>query len=259
MTLTPCARRPCTTWISRSVSVSVSDDVGSSMIRICAFRERDLAISTICCWASERWVQRRVGGDAQAEAVQERLGLVAHAAPVHQAQRAARERLAPQEDVAGHVQVVQHVEFLVDEADARALGVGDAPDDDGPAADADLAGVGLVDAAEDLHQGALAGPVLADQGDDLAARHLQADVLEGLDAGEALGNARHRQHRRRHRVGPHLPRRPLPLPRRPLPLPRRPLPLPRRPLPLPRRPLPLPLPRRLPRRLRHQPPASFLL
>ena len=54
------------------------------------------------------------------------------------------------------------------------------------AADLDLAGVGLVDAGEDLDQGRLAGAVAADQRVDRAPLQLQKNVVQGLSCPERL-------------------------------------------------------------------------
>ena len=56
----------------------------------------------------------------------------------------------------------------------------------GLAVERDRAGIGLVDAREDLDEGRFAGAVFAEQRDDLAAREFEADALEGLRAAERL-------------------------------------------------------------------------
>ena len=58
---------------------------------------------------------------------------------------------------------------------------------------ANLAGVGPMDAAEDLHQRRLARAVLADEPDDLAGRHVEVHAIERDDAGKSLGDRRHLQ------------------------------------------------------------------
>ena len=55
------------------------------------------------------------------------------------------------------------------------------------AVDRDLALVGLVGAVDELHQRALAGAVLAEQGVHLAGRDLQVDLAVGDQVAEALG------------------------------------------------------------------------
>ena len=62
--------------------------------------------------------------------------------------------------------------------------------DDRPAVEQDLAGVGLVDARQDLDQGRLAGAVLAEQRMDLAATDVEVDVIERQRRGEALDESR---------------------------------------------------------------------
>ena len=61
----------------------------------------------------------------------------------------------------------QH-EVLVDHADAEGDGVGGGGDADGAVVEEDLAGVHLVEAVEDLHEGGFAGAVFAEQGVDFA-------------------------------------------------------------------------------------------
>ena len=52
----------------------------------------------------------------------------------------------------------------------------------GHAVDLDCAAVGRDDAAKNLHQGGLAGAVLADDADHLAGTHLQVEAGERDDA-----------------------------------------------------------------------------
>jgi hypothetical protein len=47
----------------------------------------------------------------------------------------------------------------------------------------DGAGVGTHEPDEDVHQGALAGAVLPEQGVDLARRHVEVDVRENRASG----------------------------------------------------------------------------
>ena len=74
-----------------------------------------------------------------------------------------------------------------------AVGVGGVAQPTGSPAMQDPPGVRLVDAGQDLHQRRLAGAVLADQPDDLAAADLDRDVLQRMHAGEALVDALERQ------------------------------------------------------------------
>ena len=64
---------------------------------------------------------------------------------------------------------------LVDGAERRPFPVPD-----------DLAGIGAVDAGEDLHQGRLPRAVLAEEADDLAGPDREAHVVEGAHAREGL-------------------------------------------------------------------------
>ena len=93
---------------------------------------------------------------------------------VDQLQKAAGQRLAADEHVRRDVQVLEQVEFLVDEGDAGGHRVVHRQRAALDAVGADDAGVGRDDAAEHLHQRRLAGAVLADQADHLAGRTRQA-------------------------------------------------------------------------------------
>ena len=97
--------------------------------------------------------------------------------------------LGAEHDVLGHGEVVDQHEVLVDHADAQLDGLAGRVDDLGLAPDQDLALVGLLQAVEHLHQGRLAGAVLADQGVDLALGHLQVDLVVGDHPGVAAGDA----------------------------------------------------------------------
>ena len=57
----------------------------------------------------------------------------------------------------------------------------------------DLAGVGLIDAAENLHQRGFAGAVFADQSDDLSGPDLDRHRLQRMNAGKALVDVDHRK------------------------------------------------------------------
>jgi hypothetical protein len=102
---------------------------------------------------------------------------------------AALVRLGPEHDVLGHGEVVDQHEMLVDHADAQLDGLAGRVDLLGLAPDQDLALVGLLQPVQHLHQGRLAGPVLADQGVDRALGHLQVDLVVGDHPGVAAGDA----------------------------------------------------------------------
>ena len=97
--------------------------------------------------------------------------------------------LAAEHDVLQDGEVVGEHEVLVHHADAAGDGVAGVAEGDLLAVDGDGALVRLLHAVEDLHQGGLAGAVLADEGVDGAAADGDVDVVVGDDAGEALGDA----------------------------------------------------------------------
>jgi hypothetical protein len=85
-------------------------------------------------------------------------------------------------------QLVDQGQVLVDGVDPEGAGVVDRLEHDLLAAHEDAAGVGLVEAAEDLDQGRLAGAVVADQAEHLAPAQAQVDVGQGGHPAEALGH-----------------------------------------------------------------------
>jgi hypothetical protein len=70
------------------------------------------------------------------------------------------------------------------------------------AVDADHALARLDHAAQHAHQRRFAGAVLADQAQHLAAKHTQADIVEGPDAGVDLADPCEFQQRLRHSAFP---------------------------------------------------------
>ena len=111
---------------------------------------------------------------------------------VEQAKRPAV-RLAAQEHVAGDVERVDELEHLMDHGDAETRRVGGRVDSRTNAVEPNRPAVRLVDAGQHLHQRRLAGPVLADERDDLAAMDVEVDVGQRHDAGKAFGDSRHLQ------------------------------------------------------------------
>ena len=79
--------------------------------------------------------------------------------------------------------------MLMHHADAVADRLARGADADRLAVDADLAGVGFVEAVEDRHQRRFAGAVLADDAVDDAAFDDEVDVLVGVNRAEALVDA----------------------------------------------------------------------
>ena len=65
-----------------------------------------------------------------------------------------------------------------------------------------LTRVGLLDAADDLHQRGLAGAVLAEQRDDFSGVHVEAHAAQRVHARKALLDAPKLEDRRAHDVGP---------------------------------------------------------
>src|SRR4051794_7720027 len=104
-----------------------------------------------------------------------------------EAERAA-DRLAAEEDVLADVEVIGERQVLVDGLDAALAGVAGACEGGPLALVPELAVVRLEDARDHLDEGGFAGPVVAGERQDLAAAQLEADLLERVDAAEALAD-----------------------------------------------------------------------
>ena len=134
------------------------------------------------------------------------------AAPVHLAGvlEPAPARFAAQEDVVRHVQVGAEVELLVDEGHALLPGVPRVGQNGPRAGDFQFAPVRRDDAAQDLHQGALAGAILAHQHVHLPGKKVEIHLLQDLHVGVAerpavaavdeLGDAAHGDQRFQRRL-----------------------------------------------------------
>ena len=136
-------------------------------------------------------VAHLLGGiDLDAQLLEELLGLLVHLRVVDEA---ALHELAADEDVLRNGQVVHHVQLLVNDDDARLLGLLRAVELNFLALVGDGAGILGVDAREHLHQRGLAGAVLAHQRVYFAPANLQIDVIQRVHAREGFVNSFHRQ------------------------------------------------------------------
>ena len=117
--------------------------------------------------------------------------LVEHDLPVR--------RLDGENDVLGHGHHGNQHEVLVHHADAAVDRGPRGAELDGTALDHDLALVRPVQAVEDVHQGRFACAVLSEQRVHLALAQVDADVVVGHDAGEALRDVPHLEDYRAHR------------------------------------------------------------
>ena len=136
--------------------------------------------------------QRRSRRHRQSDACQLLVCVRLHPPAVEQAQRPAIE-LTPQEDVAGDVERVDELEHLMNHRDAETRRVGRLLDRGGNAIDVNRPRVRAVDAGQHLHQRRFAGPVLADQRDDLAAIDVEVNLGQSHHAGKSFGDCRHLQ------------------------------------------------------------------
>ena len=180
----PWSVRLSTTPKNSSTSPGVSTAVGSSRIRIDASRNSALTSSTRCCWPTDRSCTRASGSTVTPKSAL-RAAMRSRGVEVEQGTAA---QLVAQHHVLGDRERLHQLEVLVDHADAVGDGVGRAPEAHGLALDDELAGVGLVEPEDHVHERRLAGAVLAQQAVDLAAAELEVDGVVGQDAREPLGD-----------------------------------------------------------------------
>ena len=131
------------------------------------------------------------GVDVDAQLMEQLAGLLVHPGVVDQA---ALHELAADEDVLGHRQVVHHVQLLVNDDDARLLGLAGVVEFHLAPLVGDGAGILGVDAGQHLHQRGFARAVFTHQRVHLALAHLQIDVIQRVHAGERFVDALHRQY-----------------------------------------------------------------
>ena len=185
----PSLARVRTTDMTFSISVSESAAVGSSRIRMRALRDRRRAISTSWRWATERLPAGMPGSmSSRPTSVEEGLHPGGKLAA-----RPDRVEVAAEADVLGHRQRGDDAEFLGDIGDAGVKRLVRCPQPDLFAGDFDRAGVGALQAREDLDERALSGAVLAEKRHHLAALQREVHALQGRHGAVALGNAAHAQ------------------------------------------------------------------
>ena len=84
----------------------------------------------------------------------------------------------------------QH-EMLVDHADTVGYGIRRRGQPNGPAIQANLSGIGLVETVKDLHQGALAGPVLPEKRVDFSRHQVEIHPIVGNHARKGFSDGAH--------------------------------------------------------------------
>ena len=100
-------------------------------------------------------------------------------------------RLAAEKHVLHHRQLRNQVQFLMDDGDAGALGFDGVADLHGLAVDQDLARIGLVDAAQNLHERRFARAVFTHQRMNFTGADLEFDTLEHAHRTKRLADAPH--------------------------------------------------------------------
>ena len=102
-------------------------------------------------------------------------------------------RLAADEYVFRHRQILHQVQFLMDDGNAQRLRVARVVDLHGLAVEQDLARVHLVDACEHLHHRRFSGAVLAHQRVDFAAFQFKVAIVQRVNAWKVFLDPPHLQ------------------------------------------------------------------
>ena len=127
-----------------------------------------------------------------AELAQDPFSVVKHLPPLDHRSTV----LMTDENVLGDIEIGKQQRLLINGGDAQALRLGGAANRDRPARQKQLAAIGLMHAGYDLDERRLAGPVLPEQGVNLASVKRKGNVIERLGGVETLGDAANLQDRR---------------------------------------------------------------
>jgi hypothetical protein len=128
--------------------------------------------------------------DTHIELGQRGARVLPHARSVDQRERSkAAHREIAERDILGDRQRRHQPQLLRDGNDAGGDGVARAGEMAGLAGDENIAAVGTMHTAEDADERRLAGAVLADNGVDLAERHVEVDAVERGGRAELLADA----------------------------------------------------------------------
>ena len=183
----PASRSDRTMPKNSVTSCGVSTAVGSSKMSTLAERNSTLMISTRCWMPTGSSSMIASGSTSQPVLGADRAHLLARLGEVEAVEAAGR--LDAEHDVLGDREHRHQHEVLVHHADAGPDRVARALEPHRLAVDEDLALVGPVEPAEDVHQRRLAGAVLAEQAEDFAGADGQVDRVVGDDVAEPLGDA----------------------------------------------------------------------
>ncbi len=180
---------------SASVSAWLSEAVGSSMKTSVASPTSARAIATICRWAMGRAAQRRVEIEPNAEPLEDAAGCRPSwrrsSTRRGRAPRLLSKAMFSATDISGNSARSCQITWMPSCARHRRAQAFDraALEEHGRAL------LGLMDAADDLDQRALAAAVLAGQAQHFAPPDVEADVVERFDAAELLGDVFEMQER----------------------------------------------------------------
>lgn len=129
---------------------------------------------------------------------QQSAGLGVHPALLQKSQAARKplraSQLATGKEVLSRRQIVEQRQILIDGLDAGEARIRRGAYLRWRTVQKDRAGIELVHPADAFGQRRFTRAIVAEQADDLAAPHLDADIVEGQNRTETLGSSAYRQH-----------------------------------------------------------------
>ena len=102
-------------------------------------------------------------------------------------------RFFAEQNVVRDTQMGSKIQLLVNHGDAAAASVQRVPGNERLTVQLKPPAVRLASATEDSHQGAFAGPVLADERVHLAGGHFERNISQRMRGAETFSHARHSQ------------------------------------------------------------------
>src|SRR5262249_22174785 len=117
----------------------------------------------------------------QSDALKVPLRFFVHRFAIDQTQRSTSSRLPSKEDIGSDIEVVEKMEFLMDESDSVSCSIANGANGGGSTVDFDLTGIRTADPAEYFHERRFARAVFADQRNNFARQNLQIDGIERGD------------------------------------------------------------------------------
>jgi hypothetical protein len=144
--------------------------------------------------------QRHIRRNFQTKSAKMNGSVRIHFLPINQPkrfERAAQHWLTAKKNIRRDIQIVQHVQLLMDEANPKPNRIVDRMNLNRRAFDSDFPSIRLIKPAKDFHQRRFPCAVFAKQGDDFRGVDLKINRVQRDNARKAFANAAHFKQRSR--------------------------------------------------------------